>query len=340
MRRPKISVVIPTHNRPEKLDRLVSCFEHQDLAAKDYELVVVDDGSSPAVQLPPSIGDAACRVVRLTGEERSAARNAGAAEAAGELLVFLDDDLTVGGGFLTAHLRAHQEWSGVIAVGAIMLPDEAPGNPFVRFRQRLEQDCVPTRRGVVPSPNFCTAGNMSVPRELFTRLGGFDTAIASSEDQDLALRHTTRGGQIVFIPEAEAIHHDSALDIKSYCRRVEWGNENIIPFCRQHPGWRDNVERERVNGFTDWRRRPAAESLRKTIKAALARDAAMTSLFPVVALLERFTPESHALDRLYRLLLGLHLFRGYRRGLKRFGAATHGRGVQALGDEAKGEVKA
>ena len=139
----------------------------------------------------------------------------------------------------------------------------------------------------------------------------------SSEDQDFALRHTGRGGKIVYIPEAEAIHNDNALDIGSYCRRAEWGAEHMVPFCKRYPDWPDNVERETVNGPVRWGREPISQSSRKLLKLGLTISPVLAVLFVVASILERTAPDSLALDRVYRLLLGAHILRGYRKGRKR-----------------------
>jgi GT2 family glycosyltransferase len=317
MNAPKLSVIIPTHNRPDKLSETLAGLTRQDMLTADYEVIVVDDNSRPPVVLPESKDGVELRLVRLEASERSAARNAGASTARGEFLVFLDDDMSVAGDFIPHHLAAHREWRDAIVVGSIRLPDD--GSPFVRFRQRLEDGSLPGGRGPTAMRNFCAAGNMSIPRDLFLRLGGFNTAISSGEDQDLALRHTARGGEIIFLPEARATHHDGALDIRSYSKRNEWGMENIIPFLLRHPDWPDNVERGRVNGPVRFGGEPFALSLRKIVKSALAHKPVTESLFKIASALERRSPGSSLLDRLYRLLLGIHIFRGYRRGLDRHG---------------------
>src|SRR5437867_926138 len=102
----KLSVIIPTHNRANELADTLACLKRQSLAAAEYEIIVVDDGSSPPVRLPEDKENPSCSVVRLEGVERSAARNAGAAAAKGRLLVFVDDDISVGADFLEAHLHA------------------------------------------------------------------------------------------------------------------------------------------------------------------------------------------------------------------------------------------
>jgi len=310
----RLSVIFPTHTRPEKLAILLGCLRHQDLAAAEYEIIVVDDNSVPPVALPPSVEDPRVTLVRLDDIERSAARNTGATAAAGEWLVFLDDDMTVEENFLSCHLSAHMTWPNTLVVGSIRLPDETALTAFGRFRQRLEDQGLPQKPGLVSMPNFCTAANMSLSRKLFLETGGFDGTIVSSEDQDFALRHTSGGGRIAFLPEANAIHRDDALDIRSYCRRAEWGSLHMMPFCRRYPDWRDNVERDRVNGPVRLSA-PISETARKVVKVALTLRPVAALLFRAASVLERAAPNSRALDRVYRLLLGIHIFRGYRRGL-------------------------
>lgn len=310
----KISVIIPTRNRPERLSKTLEGLLRQDLSRSCYEIIVVDDGSTPPVSLNTNDQLEACALIRLEGVERSAARNRGAAIAFGEIVLFLDDDMAVRPDFLSVHLRGHEQWPGALIVGGVRLPDETQATPFGRFRQRLEQRDTPRLPGPSANRNFCTAANMSIGRDVFAELGGFDIGISSSEDQDLALRHKARGGEIVFLPAAEAIHWDHSLDIRGYCRRAEWGSRNMIPFRERYPKLPDNVERNRVNGPLHLKGEPVLQSTRKLVKRALSTEPIVAVLFGIASLLERTAPNTRALDRAYRLLLGAHILRGYRNG--------------------------
>lgn len=313
----KVSVIIPTHNRLEKLRETVEKLRFQTFSTEDYEIVVVDDGSNPPVTFEKDfIISPKVSIVRLEGEERSVARNKGAGKAAGELLVFIDDDITVKKDFVEKHWQAHQEFSEALAIGEILLPEDIQHTPFGRFRQRLEKDGVPRQRGLVAEKNFCAAGNASIKRELFLNLGGFDTTITSSEDQDFALRHTSKGNQIVFLPEALGIHRDNALDIRGYCRRNEWGSRLMLPFYQRYPDFPINIEREKINGLTRWGKEPLTNSLRKSVKALIASKISVAILFKLSDILEKIAPNSSILDKTYRLLLGAHIFRGYRAAMK------------------------
>jgi GT2 family glycosyltransferase len=312
---PAVSVIVPTRDRPHPLAQTLLDLESQPQGAGGFEVVVVDDGAGPAVSLDPPATGVVRQFIRSGGTGRSAARNAGAEKAQGNLLVFIDDDITVGPGFIDAHLKAQRDWPGVLGVGAIRLLPEASRSPFGRFRQRLEDKEQPAERGLSGRSNLCAAGNMSVPRDTFLSIGGFDSSIASGEDQDFALRHSARGGRIAFLPEARVVHRDSALDARSYCRRVEWGAEHMVTFCRRHPEWPDNAERQLVNGPLRWGKEPLPTSFKKAAKALLGTPAGVKALFLSVGLMERLAPGSAALDRLYEILLGVHILRGFRRGL-------------------------
>lgn len=164
---PRVSVVIPTRNRLDALLETVRGFASQTYPVTDYEVIIVDDGSSMPVAVPATVLSTRCKVVRRDGHERSAARNAGARLARGDILVFVDDDISVERTFLEAHVHAHAEWPGALVVGLIRLPDSAGTTAFGRFRQALEAEGVPAARGPVTAQNLCTAANMSIDVQRF-----------------------------------------------------------------------------------------------------------------------------------------------------------------------------
>lgn len=312
--RPEVSVIIPTHDRPEAVFRLLASLAHQSSAS--FETIVVDDGSTPALAIG-EIPGVAVRLVRTEGIERSRARNLGVTHARAPLLLFLDDDLTMGSDFIRRHVEAHERWPDALVVGKIRLDDSLIRAPFGRFRQELENAGMPAANGPVTHQNFCTAANMSVFAARFRVLGGFDPGIISAEDQDLALRHTATGGSIVYIAEAEAVHHDTARDIRAYCRRVEWGSEQLLPFFERHRNLPANAERERVNGPIRVGIDGFRSAARKVIKDVLMRYPLRAMMFALTRTLERVVPDSRALDRVYRILIGMHIRHGFMRGWQR-----------------------
>ena len=320
-RRQETTVIIPTRNRPEALARTLLDLAPRLEEAAGCEAIVVDDGSSPPAATPPTLAGCECRVVRLTGAGRSAARNEGADAAGGDILVFIDDDMSVGPGFVRAHQQAHEAGADVLCVGSVRLAPGIAATPFGRFRQALEDGILEqVRSGSVPD-NFCTAQNMSVSRKSWNRLGGFDVTLQSAEDQDLALRHVAHGGRIVFAPGAVAVHRDSVSDMRAYFHRTEWGARHMVPFCRKHPGLPDNIERERINGKARWAAEPIGLSLRKGAKRLLAQPPLLAGMLAVTAFLERAAPRGAVLTWCYRVLVGVGMLKGHRAGLEANGQA-------------------
>lgn len=92
MRRPLVSVVLPTHNRAPLLARAIRSVLAQ--TYREFELLVIDDASTDATpDVVRSFGDPRVRYLRLDPNRRVAgARNAGIREAAGDVVAFLDDD--------------------------------------------------------------------------------------------------------------------------------------------------------------------------------------------------------------------------------------------------------
>jgi len=230
------------------------------------------------------------------------------------LVLFVDDDISVAPDFVEQHLLGHRDFSDAICVGRISLPPESTATPFGRFRRTIEEPSQDRPRGLVTEPNFCTAANMSVRRSTFLSLGGFDPAILSGEDQDFALRFSEKGGRIAYLPEAEVIHRDAVKDIAAYGRRHEWGARALAPFLRRYPGRVENAARLQP-GTSLRKARWPGEAGRILSRGALSHEWVLRSLRTFILGAERFGAGDRTLFPLYRMLLGLHLFRGFREGL-------------------------
>lgn len=172
-------MIVPTRNRPELLAETVAAIRAQTIAA---ELIVVDDGSEPAADVP---GATVLRRDRAGGSG-AAARNAGAAAASSPWLAFCDDDDLWAPGKLAAQLAALAEhptarWSatGCVVidadrriVGGQLLPDYSDLGILLR-----QQNHVPGG-----------GSSVLVAAELFAAAGGFATDLEGSDDWELWLR--------------------------------------------------------------------------------------------------------------------------------------------------------
>lgn len=314
-----LSIITATYNRQQKLQDLVKKLSKQTIPTDEYEVIVVDDGSPDKISIPIDFQPKNFKLIRFErNQERSVARSTGVEAARGRILIFIDDDLILQPDFLEQHLRAQEEWENLLAIGKIVLPPEKLSEPGIRFRQELEMNEIPLTRGLVDKPNFATAANMSIRRDIFQELGGFNPDIKGIEDQEFALRHTALGGNIAFLPEAIAIHNDDWLDFFSFCRRQERGAEWTVAFSRLYPDWKDTLERELINGKLNIANEPIKLSAKKITKSVLGTKLGKLVLKATIKGCEKIAPEGKILDRLYRMMLGVYLQKGYRQGIKNY----------------------
>jgi hypothetical protein len=209
---------------------------------------------------------------------------------------------------LEAHAAAHEEWECALAVGAIALPEAALRTPFGRFRKALETSATPPSRGPVARPNFATAANMSIERQRFLELGGFD-ASTSARDQDPP-SPLAAGGAIVTCPGRAA----RRLGNEPACILSPRHGAPVGSVRRRYPDWPENRERWAVNGPPAWREDPPRRLLGKMGKRLLGLPPLLAVMLALIDLLEARAPSSRLLVLLYRLALGIHLQRGFRRG--------------------------
>jgi len=227
-RPPRFTVVVPTHRRRDLAVRLVRGLEDQEFA--DFEAIVVvdgtDDGTAAALRaLEPRFP---LTVLQQPHRGAAAARNTGAANARGEILLFLDDDMAPHPALLAEHERSHREGAQLV-IGHLPLAPESPptavaaavGRWAERRRARLA-----AADGEVPVPDLIS-GQMSVPRDAFEQLGGFDVAftrggLVPGADRDFGYRARRAGLRVVFNPAAISSQHYE-VDAADYTRRSRDG---------------------------------------------------------------------------------------------------------------------
>ncbi len=199
----RVSVVVPTHERPELL---ACCLDHlvrQDLGTSDFEIVVVDDGSSReasvanhAVTARASRRRPGLAVHYVHSSEHlgpAAARNRGWRCARTPVIAFTDDDTRPATGWLREGLAALNGFDA--AAGRILVP--VPGDPT-----DYERDAAG-----LANADFVTA-NCFVRTAMLRAVGGFDERyrMAWREDSDLCFELRHRGARIGCATRAVVVH--------------------------------------------------------------------------------------------------------------------------------------
>jgi len=209
-----ISIVIPTFGREQVLlDTLKQLFAQQPAAT---EIVVVDQTpthhSETIQQLEEWDRRGWIRWLLRTEPSIPKSMNYGLQQATQPIVLFLDDDIRVGSGFVAAHVEAHRTYPEAKAVvGQVLQPGEHPRVYKARgVRQGLRADLeFPFLSDQSMVVRNVMAGNLSVERSLALQVGGFDenfSGVAYRFETEFARRMTAAGAQIRFWPAASINH--------------------------------------------------------------------------------------------------------------------------------------
>ncbi len=199
--RPTVAVVIPSHNRPEALGGALASLAHQ--TDPPDEVVVVDDGSSPAVD-PASLPqlDGRLTVMRNdTARGANAARNRGWRSSGSKWVAFLDDDDRFKAGKLAAvraAIEARPEVDVVYHAAWIRMVNEGVG--YRTAPKDLGSAADPYRDLLIG--NYLGGTPMvTVRRSLLAQVGGFDESLPSMQDYDLWLRLARDGATFHYVDD-------------------------------------------------------------------------------------------------------------------------------------------
>ena len=208
----EISVIIPTNRSPDVLAPCLMALASQSMALDRFEVLVVNDGAmhdlSSLVSRATERG-LRLRVLDVPHGGPGPARNHGAKEAVGELLVFTDDDCVPEPGWLEAYASATTSEPGSLLGGSVfnLLPHRAGSEA-----SQVLVDFLYAHYNREPrDARFFTSNNIAARRDVFLGNGGFDPSFVlnAGEDRDLCARWRERGGRLVYVPEARLGHaHD------------------------------------------------------------------------------------------------------------------------------------
>ncbi len=188
------TVVIPVHNREQLIGAtLDSVLAQQET---DFEVVVVDDGSTDATLRVLQAYASRVKIVSQHNAGPGAARNRGAAEAAGTYLAFLDSD-DFWFPWTMAVIRTVIEQSASVSLVTshpfeFVNPEELAGIMEEALRFEQFDDFLASSSEF----RFAGSGTMVVDRQAFLRAGGFTSRMRAAEDLDLVLRLGAEPGYV------------------------------------------------------------------------------------------------------------------------------------------------
>lgn len=225
---PKVSVVLPVHNRADVLPRAIESVLEQRL--KQFELVIVDDGSTDdSVRVARSFGDERINVIEL-GENRggNVARNAGVRAAKASLIAFLDSDDTYLPEKLERVVAEFEERPDLDLLVDSFIKVQPSGARVVRTNPVIK-DRETFRKALFTRQLWKATPSITVKREVALSVT-FDETLRRLQDFDFLIRASET---------ANCASTDAVLWVKYWDANAISIQDNLIPanveLVRRHP---------------------------------------------------------------------------------------------------------
>lgn len=232
----RASVIIAAYQAAVDLPRCLAALQHQTLPRDEYEIIVVDDGSTDDTA---GVAEAAgIRVLRLKHSGPAAARNAGAAIAYGPIIVFTDADCEPVAEFLERMLEPFAAPVVSGARGVYRSQQRELVARFVQLEYEERYQRIAHYEQVHHTVNALDTSYCAYRRDIFLEAGGFDTRFlgAAGEDHELSYR-LAEAGHIFKLNQQAAVYHRHVSSFLAYARRKFRIGFWKAFLTRQHPGY-------------------------------------------------------------------------------------------------------
>jgi glycosyltransferase involved in cell wall biosynthesis len=234
---PKVSVILPVHNRADVLPRAIESVLGQEL--REFELVVIDDGSTDgSAEVAGSFGDERIRLIRLDRNRGgNVARNEGIRAACAPLIAFLDSDDRYFPDKLAWTAAEFERRPKLELLVDSFIKVQPPGarkaevvrrNPVIDEREQFRTTLF-TRRLWKATPAI------TVRRQIVIEAGLFDETLRRLQDFDFLIRVSEM---------ANCASTDRVLWVKYWDAGAISAQDNMIPanveLVRRHPEYLRN----------------------------------------------------------------------------------------------------
>jgi GT2 family glycosyltransferase len=232
-----VSVVICTRNRAERLPTVIGLLRAQDYPQQAMEIVVVDnrstDHTSRVVHRLAAGAGVPVRYVYEGREGITCARNRGAEEGRYSYFACIDDDCSIGPGWLRELMSGFDLDPCVVAVGGLVLVAWDERRPHwlgpAMDVWLADTSFLGTRRRLLDDDERVVESNTAFERGAWQAAGRFvgmeqfgSQSMAAGEVLYLLHQLRCRGGRVVFVPEAVMYHHVRAPSRRRMIRRAYW----------------------------------------------------------------------------------------------------------------------
>jgi len=198
------TIIIPSYNRDAPLRRLLAGIEDLSPDSPEFEVIVVDDGSEPAVSIDVNFYSFPLIVIRNNNGGPARARNNGAQSARGAFLAFIDDDCVPHPDWLLGFDEYCGNDPGTLLGGQTL--NGCENNVYSEATQLLINFLLEHYNPADIKGGFYPTNNMSIPKASFLSLGGFNTSLSYGEDRELCYRWALENNRFKWVRNAKVFH--------------------------------------------------------------------------------------------------------------------------------------
>jgi len=230
-----LSVIIPTYNRLEKLKKTIKSAENQTLGKEDFEVIVVDDGSTDGTKdfmenfFAPEGFSLRYYFLEHSGPEK--ARNLGIEKSQGDIIFFCGDDTILHENLLEIHKKNHEEKKGIAVLGIALWDGSEKVTNFMRYLApagpQFHYNTIKDKNSA-GFDHFYTC-NISLPKKCLENEKFDERFCCAFEDIDLGLRLEKKGLKIIFDPRAK-VFHSHRYDEEKFGARMEGVGRGAVIF--------------------------------------------------------------------------------------------------------------
>lgn len=321
----RVSVIIPTYNRKSSLLETLRSITNQTFPMNRFEVIIVDDGSTDGTEL--SIRQSYPFDLQFLSQPNrgsAVARNNGAKNSRGDLLIFIDDDMLLEPDYISGLFEGHKSYSRSIGMGSMLSYTPQNATQFAKIYAH-DQFSIPfTKECGFVRFTECVTNNLSIKHDDFFEIGMMQDICGDGPtwwgDVDFGFRAFRMGFGFWRSNKAKCTHQDySFRDLSTASQRAFLVSKMAVKLFQKYPDLLPYLPM-----FLD--KTPISVSKdspyligRKFTRQIIATRPITISMEKVASLLEKQYPVPYLLEPLYRWIIGSYIHQGYRAGLRKYG---------------------
>ena len=224
------SIIIPTFNRPQALSHCLTALSNLNFPTAQYEVIIVDDGSSMPIAPLIKKFQSTLNVVGIQQPNSgpATARNNGAAKARGTYLVFTDDDCELDTNYLKTLKQLIEQYQFKVFTGKTV--NKLTKNNYANASQLLTDFLYHFFSTPDQQTTFLVSNNFAISSVIFKKTGGFNINFtrAASEDREFGERLVHQGYKIGHQPDL-TVFHAHHLNFKQFWKQhFTYGRGSVL----------------------------------------------------------------------------------------------------------------